>query len=94
MPSASGCSRRTAICSISSSGEETNRREDEYGGPTLAERARYSAEIVADIRKATGDRFVISYRFSQFKEVDYGATVASGPDDLRGMRDAAAWKGR
>src|SRR5262249_21003492 len=64
---------------------ETNRRDDEYGGRTLAERARYSAEIVADIRKATGDRFVISYRFSQFKEVDYGAVVASSPDDLRGM---------
>jgi 2,4-dienoyl-CoA reductase-like NADH-dependent reductase (Old Yellow Enzyme family) len=64
---------------------ETNRREDEYGGPTLAERARYSAEIAGDIRKATGDRFVISYRFSQFKEVDYGATVAASPDDLHGM---------
>jgi 2,4-dienoyl-CoA reductase-like NADH-dependent reductase (Old Yellow Enzyme family) len=64
---------------------ETNRREDEYGGRTLAERARYSAEIVADIRKATGDQFVISYRFSQFKEVDYGATVAASPADLRGM---------
>jgi 2,4-dienoyl-CoA reductase-like NADH-dependent reductase (Old Yellow Enzyme family) len=64
---------------------ETNRREDEYGGRTLAERARYSAEIVAEIRKATGNQFVISYRFSQFKEVDYGATVASSPDDLRGM---------
>jgi 2,4-dienoyl-CoA reductase-like NADH-dependent reductase (Old Yellow Enzyme family) len=64
---------------------ETNRREDEYGGATLAERARYSAEIVAAIRAATGDRFVISYRFSQFKEVDYGATVAASPEDLRGM---------
>jgi 2,4-dienoyl-CoA reductase-like NADH-dependent reductase (Old Yellow Enzyme family) len=64
---------------------ETNRREDEYGGRSLAERARYSAEIVAAIRKATGERFVISYRFSQFKEVDYGATVASSPEDLRGM---------
>jgi 2,4-dienoyl-CoA reductase-like NADH-dependent reductase (Old Yellow Enzyme family) len=64
---------------------ETNRREDEYGGRTLAERARYSAEIVADIRKAVGDRFVISYRFSQFKEVDYGATVAASPEDLRDM---------
>ena len=64
---------------------ETNRREDQYGGPSLAERARYSAEIVAAIRAAVGPRFVISYRFSQFKEVDYGATVASGPEDLRGM---------
>jgi 2,4-dienoyl-CoA reductase-like NADH-dependent reductase (Old Yellow Enzyme family) len=64
---------------------ETNERDDEYGGATLRERARYSAEIVADIRAATGEDFVISYRFSQFKEVDYGAKVASGPEDLRGM---------
>jgi 2,4-dienoyl-CoA reductase-like NADH-dependent reductase (Old Yellow Enzyme family) len=64
---------------------ETNRREDEYGGRTLAERARYSAEIVAAIRKALGADAVISYRFSQFKEVDYGATVADSPEDLRRM---------
>jgi 2,4-dienoyl-CoA reductase-like NADH-dependent reductase (Old Yellow Enzyme family) len=64
---------------------ETNRREDEYGGPTLAERARYSAQIVAAIRKALGADAVISYRFSQFKEVDYGATVADSPEDMRRM---------
>lgn len=64
---------------------ETNRREDEYGGRSLAGRARYSAEIVAAIRAAVGPGLVISYRFSQFKEVDYGAAVASDPEDLRGM---------
>ncbi len=64
---------------------ETNQRRDEYGGRTLAERARYAAEIVSGIRGAAGSDFVISFRFSQFKEVDYGATVASGPADLRGM---------
>lgn len=64
---------------------ETNQRDDEYGGRTLAERARYSAEIVAAIRAAVGPDFVISYRFSQFKEVDYGAVVAAGPEDLKDM---------
>ncbi|MGH8261129.1 MAG: 12-oxophytodienoate reductase, partial [Steroidobacteraceae bacterium] len=64
---------------------ETNRREDGYGGRTLAERARYSADIVRAIRRAVGEDFVISYRFSQFKEVDYGATVAAGPEDLGAM---------
>ncbi len=64
---------------------ETNRRGDEYGGRTLAERARYAAEIVSGIRGAVGADFVISFRFSQFKEVDYGAAVASGPEDLRAM---------
>jgi len=64
---------------------QTNQREDEYGGVTLAQRARYPAQIVAAIRKATGDDFVISFRFSQFKEVDYGAAVAPGPEELREM---------
>jgi 2,4-dienoyl-CoA reductase-like NADH-dependent reductase (Old Yellow Enzyme family) len=64
---------------------ETNRREDEYGGRSLAERARFASEIVAGIRRATGEDFVISLRFSQFKEVDYGAAVAESPEDLRGM---------
>ena len=64
---------------------ETNVREDGYSGPSLVERARFPIEIVTAIRKAVGSSFVISYRFSQFKEVDYGATVASGPEDLRAM---------
>jgi 2,4-dienoyl-CoA reductase-like NADH-dependent reductase (Old Yellow Enzyme family) len=64
---------------------QTNRRDDEYGGRTLVERARYSAEIAAAIRRTAGPDFVVSYRFSQFKEVDYGATVASSPEDLRAM---------
>ncbi len=64
---------------------QTNIRADRYGGPTLAERARYPAEIVAAVRAAVGPTFVISYRFSQFKEVDYGATVAADPEDLRAM---------
>ena len=64
---------------------ETNLREDEYGGATLAARASFAAEIVRAIRRATGDDFVISYRFSQFKEVDYAAAVASGPEELQGM---------
>jgi 2,4-dienoyl-CoA reductase-like NADH-dependent reductase (Old Yellow Enzyme family) len=64
---------------------QTNVRDDGYGGPSLLERARYPIEIVAAIRKAVGEHFVISFRFSQFKEVDYTATVASDPEDLRAM---------
>ena len=64
---------------------ETNQREDEYGGASLAERARYPAQIAAAIRRAVGEDCVISFRFSQFKEVDYGAVVAASPEDLAGM---------
>ncbi|WP_431778967.1 hypothetical protein [Microbacterium aurantiacum] len=61
---------------------ETNVRTDEYGGSTLADRAAYPAEIVAAIREATGPDFVISFRFSQWKEVDYTARIAQHPDEL------------
>ncbi|GGG26473.1 12-oxophytodienoate reductase [Rhodococcoides trifolii] len=61
---------------------ETNVRTDEYGGGTLAERAAYPAEIIEAIRAATGPDFIISVRFSQWKEVDYGARIAQTPDDL------------
>jgi len=61
---------------------ETNRRTDEYGGSTLAERATYPAEIVSAIREATGPDFIISFRFSQWKEVDYTARIAQQPDEL------------
>lgn len=63
----------------------TNVREDGYGGPDIAHRARFPAEIVAAIRAACGPDFVISLRFSQWKEVDYAARVAPTPADLATM---------
>jgi 2,4-dienoyl-CoA reductase-like NADH-dependent reductase (Old Yellow Enzyme family) len=48
----------------------------------MAHRARFPAEIVAAIRQACGDEFVITLRFSQWKEADYGARVAATPDEL------------
>lgn len=63
----------------------TNVRADGYGGPDIAHRARYPAEIVAAIRAACGPDFLISLRFSQWKEVDYAARVAPTPADLATM---------
>ena len=60
----------------------TNVRDDGYGGPDVAQRARFPAEIVADIRAACGPKFVITLRFSQWKEADYAARVAPTPADL------------
>jgi 2,4-dienoyl-CoA reductase-like NADH-dependent reductase (Old Yellow Enzyme family) len=64
---------------------ETNLRTDEYGGATLADRARFPAEVVRAIREAAGPDFIISVRFSQWKEVDYGARIAETPEDLSGF---------
>lgn len=63
----------------------TNRRGDGYGGDVIDDRVRFPAEIVAGIRAAVGDDLVISLRFSQWKEVDYGARVAETPSELGTM---------
>lgn len=63
----------------------TNRRTDGYGGDDLRDRVRYPAEIVAAIRDAVGDDLVVSFRFSQWKEVDYDATVVATPGELETM---------
>ncbi len=63
----------------------TNRRVDGYGGPAIADRVRLPAEIVAAIRAECGPDFLISFRFSQWKEHDYTARVADSPDELGEM---------
>lgn len=61
---------------------ETNVRTDGYGGAALADRARFPLELAEAIRAATGPDFLISLRFSQFSEVDYGARVFPTPEEL------------
>ncbi|WP_404714093.1 12-oxophytodienoate reductase [Sphingomonas sp. MMS24-J13] len=63
----------------------TNQRADGYGGAAIADRVRLPAEIVAAIRAACGPDFLISFRFSQWKEHDYTARVAQTPDELGEM---------
>jgi 2,4-dienoyl-CoA reductase-like NADH-dependent reductase (Old Yellow Enzyme family) len=64
---------------------QTNLRQDEYGGDDLQSRARYPAEIVSAIRRAVGPEFIISFRFSQWKEPDYHARIAETPEELQGF---------
>ena len=59
----------------------TNRRADRYGG-AMAGRVRFSAEIAAAVRAATGPDFPISFRFSQWKGADYNARIAEDPAEL------------
>jgi 2,4-dienoyl-CoA reductase-like NADH-dependent reductase (Old Yellow Enzyme family) len=63
----------------------SNVREDGYGGPDVTDRVRFPAEIVRAIRAECGPDFLISLRFSQWKEVDYGAKVAADADELERM---------
>ena len=50
--------------------EYTNRRDDEYGGSVSA-RIRYPAEIVAAVRDASADDFVVGVRVSEAKVNDF-----------------------
>lgn len=59
----------------------TNRRKDAWGG-SPRNRARFAAQIVAAVRKATGPTFPISFRLSQWKVGVRNAAIATNPHDL------------
>jgi 2,4-dienoyl-CoA reductase-like NADH-dependent reductase (Old Yellow Enzyme family) len=61
---------------------DTNRRTDGYGGSTVLERARFPLEVIAAIRAAVGPDYIISYRFSQWKEVAFDATIMDVQSEL------------
>ncbi|MHB9879988.1 oxidoreductase [Pacificimonas sp. ICDLI1SI03] len=62
----------------------TNHRKDGYGG-SAANRARFAAELVEAIRRRAGPDFVIGYRISQWKQLDYKARIAAQPEDLHAV---------
>lgn len=59
----------------------TNRRNDGYGG-NLSNRARFAAELITACRRRCGPAFPISFRFSQWKQLDYGAQIVESPKQL------------
>lgn len=65
--------------------QETNLRSDRYGGKTVLERAAYPLEVVRAIRAAVGPDYPISFRFSQWKEVDFDARIMDVPTELEGF---------
>lgn len=67
---------------------KTNDRVDGYGGAAIADRVRLPARIVEAIRRDCGPDFIISLRFSQWKEKDFGARIADTPEDLAQLTGA------
>ena len=57
----------------------TNVRADRYGGASIAERARFAAEVVAAVRAAVGPDYPLVLRVSQWKQQDYAARLAETP---------------
>lgn len=61
--------------------EGTNQRTDSWGG-NMENRGRFAVEIVKAIRSATSPDFPIVLRYSQWKQQDYTARLASTPKEL------------
>ena len=61
--------------------EGTNQRTDQYGG-TIADRSRFAADIVRQIRARTAPDFAMVLRFSQWKLQDLHARPWPTPDAL------------
>jgi 2,4-dienoyl-CoA reductase-like NADH-dependent reductase (Old Yellow Enzyme family) len=60
---------------------ETNRRTDRYGGDPVG-RTRFAVEVVEAVRAAIGPDMPIIFRFSQWKQQDFEATLAACPAEL------------
>lgn len=61
--------------------EGLNQRDDQYGG-SRAKRSQFAVEIVQAIRAQVGEDFPIIFRFSQWKQQDYSARLATTPEEL------------
>jgi 2,4-dienoyl-CoA reductase-like NADH-dependent reductase (Old Yellow Enzyme family) len=61
--------------------EETNRRTDRWGGDRKR-RSQFAVEVIKGIRSAIGPDRPIIFRFSQWKQQDFRARLASSPQEL------------
>lgn len=60
---------------------KTNLRTDRYGGD-MARRATFGVEVVRAVRAAIGPDMPIMFRFAQWKQQDFRASIAETPDEL------------
>lgn len=59
-----------------------NDRTDRWGGPTIADRARFAAEVVKAVREGVGEDMALILRLSQWKQQDFDARIAETPDQM------------
>lgn len=69
--------------------KETNRRSDAYGGG-VAGRTRFAVELIQECRRRVGPGFPIVFRYSQWKQLDYGACLADSPAELAALLEPLA----
>lgn len=61
---------------------ETNRRQDMWGGKTLVERSRFVVEVIRAVRAVIDRESPLFLRVSQWKEQDYGVKLVNSPAEL------------
>lgn len=59
-----------------------NDRTDRWGGPTIADRARFGVEVVKAVREGVGEDMALIIRLSQWKQQDFNARIAETPDQM------------
>ena len=59
-----------------------NDRTDRWGGPSIADRARFGAEVVKAVREGVGEDMALILRLSQWKQQDFDARIAETPDQM------------
>ena len=64
-----------------------NERTDAFGGPSIAERSKFAAEILKAVRAEVGPDYPVIIRISQWKQQDFTARLAETEADLQ------AWLG-
>ena len=60
----------------------TNIREDEYGG-SIENRSQFVSDIIKSVRENVSKNFIVGLRFSQWKQHDFEAKLASNPEELK-----------
>ena len=60
----------------------TNIREDSYGG-SIQKRSQFVSDIIKAVKENVDNQFIVGLRFSQWKQHDFSAKLASTPDDLK-----------
>jgi 2,4-dienoyl-CoA reductase-like NADH-dependent reductase (Old Yellow Enzyme family) len=59
-----------------------NTRQDQWGGPSIAERSRFGVEVVKAVREGIGEDIPLILRLSQWKQQDYSVKLAQTPEQM------------
>ncbi|MGV3705586.1 MAG: NADH:flavin oxidoreductase [Arcticibacter sp.] len=73
--------------------EETNKRQDSWGGQTLAERSRFAVEVTKEVRRQVGEDLALILRISQFKPSAYTNKLAKSPQEIEAWLNPLAEAG-